>query len=297
MLRNPTFVLIAALALLPAGCTSEQVTVEPPVSSPAEPPEVTLPECVVDRGAGAPTPATGQDFTTITAGLFTVGSDTSYPPFADIRDAEAVGFDVDLINEVADRLGGLEVEVVGGPPGTILQALAADELDVVISAVTIEQERARSVDFSAPYFSADLALTIRTTDAGTINGVEDLDGRVVGVQEGRTAEACARNALVTRYGAAEVRTHETVIGAFEDLEAERVDAVLSALPVSEHLVGERVGSAVAQVIRTQEEFGIAVSKRNPNLREAIDRAVSAIRADGTSETLFDRWFQAGPPGG
>jgi ABC-type amino acid transport substrate-binding protein len=265
--------------------------VDPPVSSPAPLAEITLDECLIDQGTTAPTSATGGDFTTITAGRLTVGSDTAYPPFGDIRNGEAVGFDIDLITEVAERIGDLEVEVVAGPLDATLQALAADELDVVISAVTIRQDRKQTVDFTGPYLVTDQALTIRTIDAGAINGVEDLDGRIVGVQSGRTAEACAVNALEERYGAAEVHAHETVVDAFDDLAAGQVDAVLSDLRVANHMVEERVGFAVAQVVRTKEKLGIAVSRRNPDLREASDGALSDMLEDGTYDALFGRWFR------
>ncbi|HVL81964.1 MAG TPA: basic amino acid ABC transporter substrate-binding protein [Actinomycetota bacterium] len=281
--------------LLLAACAGESVTVDSPTGTPLPMGEVTLEPCVIAQGETPPTPATGEEFTTIEQGVLTVGSDVAYPPFESFEGDKPVGFDIDLITEVAKRSGNLRVNVINTSFEGIFQALATGRFDVVISAVTIKEDRKQTVDFSDPYFNADQSLAIRTTDAGTISGVEDLEGRTVGVQVGTTGEDCANNAIKETYGLREVRSYDTFVDAFNDLAANRVDAVVGDLPTANQIAEERTGFSVVQRIRTQEEYGIAVSKQNPNLREAINRALAAMREDGTYDRIFQEWFGTAPP--
>jgi ABC-type amino acid transport substrate-binding protein len=165
----------------------------------------------------------------------------------------------------------------------------------VISAVTIKEERKQTVDFTDPYFKADQSLSVRAADAETIADVDDLEGKVVGVQSATTGEDCAKNALKAKNKISDVRSYDTAPDAFTDLSARRVDAVLVDLPTAKQIVEDREGIRVVQVIRTAEEYGIAVSKENPALREAINTALGEIREDGTYRRLFMKWLKTEPP--
>lgn len=290
--RRVAFVLLAIVALATTSCGDDL----PDTGAAAgDLTETTLTECVIDQGTTAPAEPRGGELTTLQEGKLIVGSDTAFPPFESIENGKAVGFDIDLITEVADRVGDLQVEVQSSAFDTIFTSLAAKKYDVVISAVTIKEERKQTVDFTDPYFKADLSLTVRSQDAGDISGVEDLDGKTVGVQAATTSEDCAKNALEAKGQVAEVRAYETIPDAFTDLSAGRVDGVMIDLPTAQQIVDDRSGVEVVQAIRTEEEYGIAVSKENPDLRVAINAALSDIRDDGTYRRLFVKWFKTEPP--
>lgn len=287
-----TLASLACLMLLVSACGTETAT---DVSGePVEITETTLSECVIDQGTTAPAQPTGAEPKTLRAGILTVGSDTAFPPFESIEGGKAVGFDVDLINEVAERLE-LEAEIQTAAFDTIFTSLAARKFDVVISAVTIKEDRKETVDFTDPYFTADQSLSVRTEDAETITGVDDLAGKIIGVQSGTTGEECAKNALQAKKKVEDVRSFDTAPDAFTDLAAGRVDAVLVDLPVAKQIVERRDGAAVVQAIRTKEEYGVAVSKENPDLRAAINEQLTAIRDDGTYDTIYRKWFETEPP--
>jgi ABC-type amino acid transport substrate-binding protein len=290
--RRTAFVLLAIFALGAGSCANN---VPDARSGAGDLTETTLTECVIDQGAIAAAEPTGEEVTTLQEGKLIVGSDTSFPPFESIEDGKAVGFDIDLITEVAERVGGRQVEVQTSAFDTIFTSLAAKKFDVVISAVTIREDRKQTVDFTDPYFKADLSLTVRSQDAGDISGVEDLDGKTVGVQATTTSEDCAKNALEAKGQVAEVRAYETIPDAFTDLSAGRVGGVMIDLPTAQQIVEDRSGIEVVQVIKTEEEYGIAVSKENPDLRVAINAALSDIRDDGTYRRLFVKWFKTEPP--
>jgi ABC-type amino acid transport substrate-binding protein len=291
MRHRATFAILIAVTLALTACGSESET----PGAAAELSETTIQKCVINQGTTAPAEANDGDIEILEDGRLLVGSDTAFPPFEAIEEGEAVGFDVDLIKEVAKRIGPLEVEVQSAAFDTIFTSLAARKFDVVISAVTIKEDRKQTVDFTDPYFDADQSITVRDDDADTIDGVEALSGKTIGVQGTTTGEDCAKNALKAEGKIAEYRSYETAPDAFTDLSAGRVDAVLVDLPTAKQIVDQRSGIRVVQVIRTQEEYGIAVGKHSPNLRVAINGALEDIQEDGTFRRLFVKWLKTEPP--
>lgn len=282
----------ACLTLLGTACGTETAT--DVAGEPVEMTETTLNECVIGQGTTPAAEPTGGEPKILNSGTLTVGSDTTFPPFESIEGGKAVGFDVDLITEVAERLD-LEAEIQTSAFDTIFTSLAAGKFDAVISAVTIKEDRKKTVDFTDPYFAADQSLTVRSEEAESITGVDDLAGKVVGVQAATTGEECAKNALQAKKKVKDVRSFDAAPDAFTDLAAGRVDAVLVDLPVAKRIVEQREGAAVVQAIRTKEEYGIAVSKENPDLRVAINEQLTAIRDDGTYDTIYRKWFKTEPP--
>jgi ABC-type amino acid transport substrate-binding protein len=287
-----TFAAIGILAVLASGCAADEAS--DVAGEQVEMSETTLEECVIDQGKTAPAEGTGAEPKTLKNGILTVGSDTAFPPFESIEGGKAVGFDVDLITEVAERLE-LRAEIQTAAFDTIFTSLAAGKFDAVISAVTIKEDRKKTVDFTDPYFKADQSLSVRSEDAGSITGVDDLADKTVGVQAATTGEDCAKNALQAKKKVKDVRSFDTAPDAFTDLAAGRVDAVLVDLPVAKQIVARREGASVVQAIRTNEEYGIAVSKENPDLRVAINEQLTAIRDDGTYDAIYRKWFKTEPP--
>ena len=145
-----------------------------------------------DDDGGTTTAATSSSTTqaealTQTPGVLTVGSDIPYPPFEDFDAAgNVIGFDADLTNEIASRLG-LTVTWIDTDFDTIFTQLATGRFDAVISASTITPERAQQVNFSDTYYNSQQALTVNTDLNPGIHSVDDLAaGDTVGVQTGTT---------------------------------------------------------------------------------------------------------------
>jgi ABC-type amino acid transport substrate-binding protein len=288
---RPMLLLLACLALVAAACGQETNNDAAPTSSALG--ETTLQKCVNDPGDTPPAAPKGAPLKTIKSGVLTVGSDTAFPPFESIEGGKAVGFDVDLINEIGKRIGIPNVEVQTAVFDTIFTALAADKYDVVVSAVTIRADRKKTVDFSDPYYKADLSLSVTDENAGTIRGVEDLDGKVVGVQSGTTSESCAKSVLKPKVK--DIRSYDTIPDAFTDLAAGRVDAVFIDYPTAKQILETRTGAQVVQIVKTDEDYGIAVAKTNPDLRVAINEALGGMKDDGTYARIFKKWFKTEPP--
>ena len=220
-------------------------------------------------------------------GSILVGSDIAFEPFEFVEDDENKGFDIDLMNEIASRLG-IEVEFVNTPFDTIFTQLAGGEFDAIISAITITDERDETIDFSDSYFAANQALAV--AEGSDIGGVADIGGLQVGVQAGTTGLDYATE----NFTDSEIVEFPTSEAAFSALEGGQIDAVFIDLPV----VGARVeqgGVVLAEEVDTGELYGVGVEQGNDGLREAINTQLEAIIADGTYEEFYTTWFEGDVP--
>ena len=223
-------------------------------------------------------------------GSILVGSDIAFAPFEFIGDdGEPQGFDIDLMTEIADRLG-VEVEFVNTSFDTIFTQLASGDFDAIISGITITEEREQSIAFSDPYFAANQALAVGADSE--VTGVDGLAGAQLAVQAGTTGLDYATESF-TDATIVEFPTSEAAFGA---LTSGQVDAVFSDLPVVAEQV-ESSGGAVEQAaeVETGELYGIGVQQDNTALAEAISTELAAVIADGTYEEIYGTWFAGEVP--
>lgn len=243
-------------------------------------------------GGGNGGDGTEPQVTTLEEGILTVGTDMPYAPFEYREGGEVVGFDADIMNEIASRLG-LETEWVDSPFDTIFTDLSTGQFDVVISGATITAEREEQVNFSEPYFRSLQALTVQE-DSGIASFDDVGQGHVVAVQSGTTGEIWAEENL--QANGAEIRAFPDYPPLYNALEAGQVDAVVfdesSAVPE----VAERQGIELVDTVDTDEAYGIAVDPNNEDLLDAVNEAFQAMIDDGTYDEIYDR-FPECPEGG
>lgn len=216
-----------------------------------------------------------------------VGSDTTYPPMEFINDEqEIVGFDVDMMNEIA-RLINAEVEFVTFPDfDAIFAALANGEFDLVVSSVSITEERDEIIDFSDPYLSIGQVIAVQE-DNTTITGVEDLpNAELVGVQGGTTGEQAALEAGVTEE---QIRRYPTIDVAFQDLANGAVDAVVADGPPTAEYTSQIEGIKVVGGPFTTENYAIALQQGDSELQDAINAALQELKDNGTLDQLMEKW--------
>lgn len=225
----------------------------------------------------------GKDLPTLVPGTLTVGTSPSFPPFESLEGGRVVGFDVDLVEELASRLR-LKVDWKFVPWDYVLQGLDEGSYDLAVSAITITGGRSQLVDFSQPYLEVDQSICVR--EGTFVQGPEDLKGLRVGVLKESTGEYTARNIP----GVAEVVRYPKINDAFQDLEYGKIDAVVNDYPTSLFLSRVRKGLEVTAVLQTDETYGLAVRKGNASLLEAVNWAIRSITKDGTYERLLERWF-------
>jgi polar amino acid transport system substrate-binding protein len=289
--------LVGVFGLLLVGCAKSKTDVgSSPTPTPI--PTTSIGDCVTKQGAQPPAAPKGVDYKAQLkeAGVLNVGSDNNFPPFEEIKAgaSEPTGFDVDLYKEVAKRLGLTAKSTTTDFDALFTQSLPRGQFDIGVSAITIKEERKNGVDFSIPYFRADLSLAVNVEKTPSIKTVDDLSGLTLGVQEGTTGADCA-DALVKLGKAKEVRKYKDAPPAFDDLVAGRVAAVVNDRPASEGIIAARSALKVVQVLETKEQYGFAVAKTKPDLRVAIDKEMKAIMEDGTFAKIYKTWFNTDVP--
>jgi polar amino acid transport system substrate-binding protein len=240
-------------------------------------------------GGGGDTeqPAAKNSVKTIKAGELTVGADIPFPPFELGRPPDYDGFDIDLARAVATRLG-LKLVIQKTPFDTAFRDLNQGRFDMVASTVTITPERQQAVDFSQPYFEADQSLMVKKGSG--IHSLADLDGKRVGAQLGTTGADFARKKTK-----ATVQTYDLIDDAFQALETGQVDGVINDFPVSQYATRAKPDLEVVQRLSTGERYGLVFAKGNTQLRDAVNKAVTALKKDGTYADIYRKWLDADPP--
>ncbi len=224
------------------------------------------------------------------ADTLVVTTEPAFPPFVYLNsEDELVGFDVDLMNEIARRLE-LGVYYAYIPFDGLFATLEAETADASVNAMTITEERDQAIDFSRPYFQSGLAVAIRSNEQA-INSLENLSGRKIAVKLGTTGAA-----LAAQVPNAQLVTFDSAEKALFDLSKGNVDAVIKDEPTTLGMLEQANIQNVKLLaeLLTEEYYGIGLPPHSPN-KPFIDRALNDMIADGTYEKLYRKWFKRMPP--
>ncbi|HHW09381.1 MAG TPA: basic amino acid ABC transporter substrate-binding protein [Firmicutes bacterium] len=215
-----------------------------------------------------------------------VGSDITYPPFEFIDDKtkEPTGFDMDLIRAIG-KVMGVQVQIINTAWDGIIPGLITGNYDVIISAMTITDERAAAISFSDPYFSTGQVIAVRKGSKG-ISEPAHLKGKRVGVQIGTTGHFAAE-----KVQGAMILTFQTMPEAFLALKAGQVDAVVADEMVAiEEMAANPGQTEIVGEPFTVEYYGIAVKKGRTDLLKKINLALAQLKVDGTYDAIYQKWF-------
>ena len=227
-------------------------------------------------------------------GVLTVGSDIPFPPFEFREGDELTGFDVDLMEEIASRLGLDEVRWVDTSFDTIFTQLAGGRFDAIASATTITEERSQIVSFTEPYYLAQQALTVNTAETPDLTSVDGLSsGDVVAVQQGTTGEIWARENVPE---GVQIRSFPEAPDTYTALEAGNVTAVVFDEPSALSEAERREDLEVVVTIDTGERYGFPVNPENDELLEAMNAVLAEMIEDGTYDEIYSAYPDL-PPGG
>lgn len=227
------------------------------------------------------------------AKVYVVGTDAAYAPFESQNEkGEIVGFSMDTLNAIAQK-AGLQIKYVNTPWEGIFNSLQQGDRDLLISSITITDERRQTMDFSNPYFDAQQLIAVKGDSK--VAKFDDLKKLKVGVQTGTTGDEVVTKLLGKT--STNVKRFESTPLALKELESGGVDAVVADNGVVIHYVANNAGSkfkTVADASFTPEQYGIAVKKGNAELLEKINKGLADIKADGTYDKIYTSWFGAAP---
>ncbi len=218
-----------------------------------------------------------------------VGLNPTYEPFEfQGDDGKVQGFDVDIINAVAKKIGK-EVEFKSMPFDTLIPALQMKELDVIDSGMIITKARAEKVGFVSPHFQTDLSIV---TKDGSINTPEALKGKHIAVQMGTSPADIAH-----KIEGAQVTEYDHGSYALLALKNGQADAVIIDKAVAKRytIVHPEDGFQIFVYPNTGTYVAMSVNKENKELHAAINKAIAEMKADGTLDSIYQKWFQTNAP--
>jgi ABC-type amino acid transport substrate-binding protein len=227
---------------------------------------------------------------TLVAGVLRIGTYFVNPPFEFLENGKEVGFEVDLMNRIATRLG-LRPLYVNTRWETILKEMEDHRYDCIVGGITITPAREQALAWSVPYMTTTLSLVVNADNTPDIKDLAGLRGASVGVQ-----------AATTDYDIAVVMQEEGEIGkvvvypfdritdAMADLERGRITAVMKVAPVAAYLARRTPNlRIIGQVPNDPQPLGIGFAKDEPALVAAVNGALASLRAGGALAELARRW--------
>jgi ABC-type amino acid transport substrate-binding protein len=211
-----------------------------------------------------------------------VGTDASYPPFEFMRDGEIQGFDIDIASEIAARLEK-EIQIVPITWDFSYEIPVDTKLDMIISAVSKEEDEKEFVDFSDPYYTMEYMLFILSDAELTIK--EDLKGKKVGM-----IDACVKNLDPEYLKSFAIEEYKEILVMMEDLRNKSIDGVLISVPFGKNIIEENSGIyRVLETIESNKTFNIVFHKGSP-LKDEVNRILEEMIQDGTYQDIYDTWF-------
>ena len=227
--------------------------------------------------------------TLIEDGKLTVVAELGFAPFEymDEKTGEPVGFDVDVINAVAEKMGLTASYLPNQKFDTLVPIIKqGGKADVSIAAITITDERMESVDFSEPYLDSNQAIVVAKGSSETEETLNDASKQVV-CQGGTTGDEWIGENLPDA-----VRVPvDDVTAALTGVQTGLYQAMVVDLPVASYMLSQSFSDLeIVKEIPTGEQYGIAVSKDNPELTQAVNKALEDMKSDGTMKEIETKWF-------
>jgi polar amino acid transport system substrate-binding protein len=222
------------------------------------------------------------------AKVLRIGVDDTYPPM-EYRDENnnMVGFDIDLGNAIAEKMG-MNAEWISMAWDGIFLGLNSDRYDCIISSVSIVPERLDEFEFTSPYLANGQVIVVRPGDE-SIKTNADLAGKTVGFQSATTADAAVQKHL-EKYDF-KTQGYEEIIQAFAALDAKRIDCIVVDYAVAIDYHSKHPDKYVISSAQlTNEPIAVCIKKGNTELRDKIQKALDELREDGTLKAISEKWL-------
>ena len=219
-----------------------------------------------------------------------IGLDDNFPPMG-FRDegGKLVGFDIDLANEAAKRLG-VQVEFKPIDWDSKEAALKSKKVDMLWNGLTITDKRKDQIAFSKPYMKNAQILIVRSDSP--IQGKADLAGKVLGTQEGSSSVDALDQDAKFKESLKDVKMYGDFVAALMDLEVGRIDGVLIDSVVGRYNMEKKADKfRVLEGSMGDEEFGVGMRKEDKMLCDKLNEVLKSMSADGTMSKLSDKWFK------
>jgi ABC-type amino acid transport substrate-binding protein len=211
-----------------------------------------------------------------------VGTTADYPPFCYIEHDTIVGFEIDVIKEIAQRMD-VKINLVDMPFLMLLPGLSQGKFDVIAGGITPNPQQ-NKVLFTQPYYQGD-PLVIVALPTQKAHNLEDLHGKTVIVNDGYTADL-----YMSKQSGPILKRLPSIADAILALKSEKADAFVTAMSTIHAVMKhEHTPLQIHPIPHTQETYALVVSKENPALHQQIVHTLSKMIEDGSIEQLTQKW--------
>lgn len=252
-------------------------------------------------GTQAPAPATaaptaaatesGAAVTTVEAGKLHMATNASFPPYEMVADDGSFeGIDVEIAGKIAEKLG-LQLVVDDMDFTSVITSVQSGKADIAMAGLTVNDERKKNVDFTDSYANGVQVVIVK--EGSAIKSIDDLKGKMIGTQEGTTGYTyCSADPADGGYGEDHVIAYTNGATAVQALLAGKVDCVVIDSQPAKEYVKANTGLTILSTEFTNEDYAIGVSKDNPALLAAVNTALKQLIADGTVQTIINKYIAA-----
>ena len=223
-------------------------------------------------------------------GKLVVGMSADYAPYEfhyiDENGKDVIGgFDVDIANEIANKIG-VNLVIQEMDFDALVSALPAGKVDLVISGMNPTEERAKVVDFSEVYYNSKHGILVRAEDADKYQTFADLEGAKVGVQLGSTQEKIAKTEIPN----VNLQQLSNINNLILELKAGKVDAIVMEKPVAEMAVKSNPELAVGEPTYEEKTGGnaVGIAKNNPQLLAKVNEVITELNESGKMDEYIEK---------
>lgn len=276
-----SFVLAGAMVAALAGCgATADTTSSEAVSSEAASSEAVSSEEATGEVASA-------ELTTVEAGKLIMSTNAAFPPYEMTTDSgEFEGIDVEIAGAIAEKLG-LELQIDDMDFDSALLAAQSGKSDIVMAGVTVSDTRLAVMDFSDSYATGVQVIIV--PEGSDIASADDLaNAQSIGTQRGTTGNIYC----VDDFGEDHVIAYDNGLTAVQALNNGQVDCVVIDSAPAAEFVAANPGLVVLDTEYVQEDYAIGMAKGNTALKDAINTALAELIADGTVQSIVDKYIVA-----
>ena len=282
MKKFAALLLGTAMVLSLAACGGSATTSESTASSEAS--SAASSEAASTEEASAETAAA--ELTTVTDGTLTMSTNAAFPPYEmTADDGSFEGIDIEVAQAIADKLG-LTLQVDDMDFDAALLAVQNGKSDMVMAGVTVTEERQKVMDFTDSYATGIQSIIV--PEDSDIASIDDLAGKTIGTQRGTTGYLYC----VDEFGDDAVIAYDNGLTAVKALTNGQVDCVVIDNAPAQEFVAANQGLKILDTPYAEENYAIGVAKGNTALLDAINGALAELQADGTLQSIVDKYITA-----
>lgn len=228
---------------------------------------------------------------TVETGKLHMATNAAFPPYEMVKDDGTYeGIDVEIATKIAEKLG-LELVVDDMDFGAVITAVQTGKSDIAMAGMTVTDERKKNIDFTDSYATGKQVIIVK--EGSDIKSADDLSGKMIGTQEATTGYIyCSASTEDGGYGEDHVTAYTNGATAVQALVEGKVDCVIIDSQPAEEYVKANKGLVILETPFVTEDYAIGVSKDNTALTEAVNKALQELIADGTVQSILDKYIKA-----